>query len=272
MGHFAGTLRSHWPRLVLELIVLFIGITVSLAANEWRQAIGRRDEERRALTGLRDDLRSDSAYLAGRLAVSDRMVDAYGRLLAPAADAPPPDSADLYMDAAITYLGFARRDNTYEALKQTGRTDLVGDEVLRGMVINLYNRVYLNATEWDAINRQFVLERMIPYLDQEGPYVETAFADGAATGFAAVYAAVRGDDRFRNLMRTNRLFKEAQRSVYQLVLREVSHVLAAVEAELGEARAPAARDGAPSARNGAPSARNGAPSAGDAAVAPPQQP
>jgi hypothetical protein len=256
MSHFSGTLRSHWPRLVLELVVLFVGITASLAANEWRQAIGRRDEERRALIGLRDDLRSDSAYLDGRLKVADGMIAAYGRLLAPAADAPPADSVDLYMDAAISYLTFARRDNTYEALKQTGRTDLIGDEVLRGMVINLYNRVYLNATEWDAINRQFVLERMIPYLDQEGPYVESAFDDGTATGFAAVYAAVHADDRFRNLMRTNRLFKEAQRSVYQLVQREVSHVLTAVEAELGVARLPARRDSALSAR--------------DTAAAPPQ--
>ena len=258
MGHFSGTLRSHWPRLALELIVLFIGITASLAANEWRQAIGRRGEERRALIGLRDDLRSDSAYLDGRLKVSAGMVAAYGRLLAPPADGPPVDSVDVFMDAAITYLTFARRDNTYEELKQTGRTDLIGNEVLRGMVINLYNRVYLNATEWDAINRQFVLERMIPYLDQEGPYVESAFEDGAATGFAAVYAAVRSDDRFRNLMRTNRLFKEAQRSVYQLVQREVSHVLAAVEEELGEARAPAPRDSAASAR--------------DTPTAPPQEP
>jgi hypothetical protein len=243
MGRFTRTLSEQWPRFVLELIVLFVGITASLAANEWRQAIGRREDERRALTGIRDDLRADSAYLAGRLAISDGMIDAYHRLLAADAGTLPADSIDVYMDATITYHTFARRDNTYEALKQNGTTDLIRDDALRGRVINLYNHVYQLATEWDTINRQFVLERMIPYLDNEGPYVDSGFEDGAATGLAAVYDALRAEDRFRNLLRTNRLFKEAQQSVYRLVQTEAGHVLAAVEAELAGTSRPSTRAG-----------------------------
>jgi hypothetical protein len=234
MANITRTLREQWPRLALELVVLVIGITASFLLNEWRLAIGEREEERRALHALRQDLRSDSSHLATRIELDTRMIASYERLLDSTGDvAPAVDSADTYMDHAITYLTFAKRDNTYEELKQTGRTDVIRNEELRGRIINLYNRVYLNATEWDSINRQFVLERMIPYLDDNGPYVESGFAGGVATGLSGLYTALRREDRFRNLIRTNRLFKEAQRAVYELILAEVSAALGAVEAELG---------------------------------------
>jgi hypothetical protein len=221
-------LRSDWPRLFVELVVLVAGITISFALDEWRREREERRHERRLLEAIRDDLAADSAYLATRIGQLERMVSAYDGLLTGG----PRDSLDSYMDQAITYVVFTRTDNAYQEVRMTGNARLLRNRELFARLVNAYNREYVRAAEWDAIGRDFVLQRMIPYLDATAPYVASSSINGTALGLRAVYDGLAGRDHFRNLVRTNRLFKEAQLSVYRAALARAVEVRSATADEL----------------------------------------
>jgi hypothetical protein len=229
MRRFARVLRTDWPRLVVELAVLVAGITISFAVDEWRRDREDRRAERRMWEAIHGDLAADSAYLAARVVQLGAMVRAYDGLLAGG----PNDSLDVYMDRAISYVVFTPTQSAYRELQELAGSRLIRNRVLLADLTNAYNREYVRAAEWDAIGRNFVLERMIPYLDANAPYVEGTGGGEVAVGLAAVYRSVGKRDHFRNLVRTHRMFREAQRSVYQATLTRVTNLRARVGAEIG---------------------------------------
>jgi hypothetical protein len=227
-------LRDDWPRLAIEVLVLVAGITISFALDEWRTERGNRRTERRALELIRDDLVADSAMLA----TLDRRLAAMVRAHAALLDGPPADSIDIYMDLAISYVIFMKTDVAYEQLRQTGDARHLRNRKLFDDVVQAYNNEYTRAGEWDAINRDFVLDRMIPYLDDNAPFVDAGTRDGIALGMAPVYHRLIRTDRFRNLLRTERNFRDLQRLVYRLAAQRGATLLRDVRRELATADFP----------------------------------
>jgi hypothetical protein len=233
MRRFLEVLRDDWPRLAIELAVLVTGITISFALDEWRRDREDRRVERRAWEAIHDDLAADSVYLASRVKQLAHMTRAYDGLLAGG----PADSIDAYMDRAISYVVFTPRLGAYRELQQMAGSRLIRNRELLGELTTCYNREYVLTSEWDGINRDFVLERMIPYLDTTAPYVEGVGGGQTAVGMSGVYRALAPRDQFRNLVRTNRLFKQAQLSAYETTLVRVSALRARIARELATAGA-----------------------------------
>ncbi len=228
MGEFARVVRSDWPRFAIELVVLVAGITISFAVDEWRREREDRRAERRTWEAIHEDLGADSTYLATRLGQLDGMVRAYEGLL----EGGPADSLYLNMDRAISYVVFTPTQGAYRELQQLAGSRLIRNRALLADLTNAYNREYVRAAEWDAIGRDFVLERMIPYLDENAPYVEGSGGGLVATGMTPIYRSVASRDHFRNLIRTQRLFKSAQKAVYEATLARVAELRAGTRAEL----------------------------------------
>lgn len=217
---------------MIELVVLVAGITISFAVDEWRREREDRRAERRTWEAIHEDLGADSVYLASRLDQLDEMVRAYDGLLSD----PPADSIDRYMDRAISYVVFTPTQSAYRELQQLAGSRLIRNRALLADLTNAYNREYVRAAEWDAIGRDFVLERMIPYLDETAPYVEGTGGGLVATGMTPIYRSVASRDQFRNLTRTHRLFKSAQKSVYEATLARVAALRQRTAAELETAQ------------------------------------
>ncbi len=233
MKRLAETIRTEWPRYLMEVAVLVIGISLSFALNEWRIARDAQASEVRLLQGLRDNLRADSLTLASagnRMAV---MVAGYDKLLQPAQVAQlQDDSLDLAMDMLISYTKFTRNDVTYEEMRQTGASRLLSNTDLLDTVISLYSATYVRVDEWDRINSQFVLERMIPFLESNAPYVPFDPASGLFANRRPVYERLSTDDHFLNLVATNRLFTSVKRSIYADTRSRLGEVIELLEADL----------------------------------------
>lgn len=207
------TTRQRTADFFLQLLVVVLGVTISLGLDEWR---GRRQADREAddlVQRLRADLALDLSEIAVAVERNDRMIAAYRRLLAPDAAALPDDSLDRYVDLAVSYALFLPNDEAYEGMRQTGTSALL-DPDARADVIRLYTRAYGRAAEWDEINRRFILERMIPYVETHAPETDATAVGTTWIGLADAFRAVDDDPVFRNLLRTNVLFKTAQRAVY----------------------------------------------------------
>lgn len=220
----------------LQLTVVVLGVTISLGLDEWRSNRG----EARAASALKGqlaaDLRSDLDELEASSYRTRRMIRAYQRLLAPEAAAMPDDSLDRYVDLAVSYILFPAHDEAYEAMRQTGSSQLLRDPDLRSAIIRHYTRTHGRAAEWDDINRQFILERMIPYVEANAPELRGESVEGevgltAWAGLASSFRALDDQAHFRNLLRTNLLFKEAQLSVYEATRQETEDLLARLAPE-----------------------------------------
>jgi hypothetical protein len=222
-------LREDWPRLVIEVLVLVLGITASFALDQWRREREDRQLERRALEGVKENLVADTVALRGARLRLARMSRGYSELLQGTA---PADSIDTYMDLSISYVAFVRTDNAYQELRQTGGSRLLRNHAVLTALIDLYAREYSRAGEWDAINRGVVLDRMIPYVDEHAPYNPERAGGEVVLGLAPAYRALIRDDRFRNLLATNRDFKVAQQSVYAAAARRATEVLQLLDREL----------------------------------------
>ncbi len=223
--------RRHALNLLLQLVVVVAGVTISLGLDEWRASRGETRDARALKVQLASDLRSDLDALDISLERNARMTAAYRRLLSPEAASLPDDSLDVYVDLAVSYNLFPAHDEAYEAMRQTGTSRLLRDPDLRSTVIRYHSRTLGRAREWDDINRQFVLDRMIPYVEANAPELSDAASSGGSAGFTAwtgladAYRALDDDTHFRNLLRTNLLFKQAQASVYAVTREETAELL-----------------------------------------------
>ena len=183
------TPRQRTAEFFLQLLVVVLGVTISLGLDEWR---GQRRSARQAeelVERLRADLAVDLGEIEASIDRTDRMVAAYRRLLSPDAAALPDDSLDVYLDLAVSYSIFLPNDEAYEGMRQTGASALLASD-LRADVIRLYTRAYGRAAEWDEINRRFVLERMIPYLETHAPETGAQSVGTVWIGLADAFRAV----------------------------------------------------------------------------------
>ncbi|WP_420455114.1 hypothetical protein [Rubrivirga sp.] len=199
--------------LLLQLAVVVAGVTISLGLDEWRSHRADVAEAEQLAQRLRADLVLDLEALDVSTDRIGRMAAAYERLLAPDAASLPDDSLDVYVDYAVSYVLFPPNDEAYEGMRQTGTSALL-DADLRADVIRLYTQTYGRTAEWDDINRGFVLERMIPYLEANAPETSARIEGATWIGLSTAFRALQDDVHFRNLLRTNLLFKQVQRTVY----------------------------------------------------------
>ena len=223
-------LKQHTPRLLLELLVVILGITISFWFQEWRQGQDDRAEEQRLLTNIKLELSIDRDNVNKR---AQRLTDGIARMQqltsAPSADHGLSQQAiDLAMDDALGYMSFSPATATYTELSQTGASRLIRDKQLVRQIISLYESQYPTAVEWDVINRKFVLDRMFPYLDMHGPAIDATITGAMATGYHAAFEVLSPNTQFRNLLRTGALFKEGQRLTYTRLVKQIDSVLAAL--------------------------------------------
>ena len=131
--------RLPWVRLVAEFGVIFLGVTVGLLADDWRQSREDRADERSALEEMLADLEADAegiSAFAGEMRDDD--INAFwirmrlGR-------------ADVSVDRAATAIRrifnnytYSPPRATYAGLRSTGRLVLIQDDAIRRRVTRYY--------------------------------------------------------------------------------------------------------------------------------------
>jgi len=128
-------------RLLAELVVIFLGVTLGFLAEDVRQ--GREDDARAAsiLSQLQGDLASDSVELARILGGVDRYA-ARGRemLLLLSRASPPADSIKALARSLLFYPIYRPSSAAYVNLKEGGQLSLVSDVGLRSAITQYYER------------------------------------------------------------------------------------------------------------------------------------
>ena len=157
-------LRQLLGKYAIELVVIFTGITLSFAFEEWRKERTDRAEERRVLLSLHRDLArklneliSDSASLTQLTGMADSLRSAEKQRMA---------SDVQYMNWVSytwgTNFSFNPTTAAYKVVTQTGKLDLLSNDSLRSSIVELHEYTFPGLAKSYLRHESFDDERLQP--------------------------------------------------------------------------------------------------------------
>jgi hypothetical protein len=125
--------------ILLEIIIIVFAITLSLFFDRWRQNVEDRKLERTFLQGLKGDLLRDDSLLEVASAKWAQMENATHYFI-------KPENQINWNQDSVNYWGvqcfhnvyFFPSTNRYEALKSTGKINVIEDKRLQDDIVDLY--------------------------------------------------------------------------------------------------------------------------------------
>ncbi len=134
-----------------ELLVIFLGVTLGLLADDWRQQRERESDAHEALGLILEDLANDSAELASLRPPLARHTT-WTAWLQPQweveSPGPDPDSLGLALRSYLFANSPQLQASAYSSLKDGDRVGLIVDPELRALVIRYYEDSHIRLMQY----------------------------------------------------------------------------------------------------------------------------
>lgn len=186
-----------WPAYLIEVLVIILGITITLALEEWRDV--SREERLASIynKNLQTDIATDLQTLQYTTGNTRALIDRGNELLAFADDpekAPlSPGRLDTNLQMVLGRPDFISSDPTFSDLKSSGNLHLIKDIRLKNLLFAYYSLVQ-NIREVQDAERQATIVISAPYFLHAFP-----LGTGAGAGMPPrQLAALAKDIGFRN--------------------------------------------------------------------------
>ncbi len=217
-------------KYVSEVLVIFIGISMSFFFDEWRQ--NRQDEEtvKKHLAFLRTNLVQDTLQLTGMINIGHKIVRSSHKLVYFKQDSEITDSISFHIDNAASYLTFKSNQMAYEEIKQTAHTNLIRNDSLKILFLSYYTSVIPNCTEWCKVDETHTMTQLIPEMSLYFPVV----IDSLNIVSASEKAKALRQKKVRNLLLTNTTYKNAAIYTFAFTKKYTKKLLQKVDEELNK--------------------------------------
>ena len=217
--------ERNWQSYLYELITIILGISISFLANECRVNYGNTIQEQRILSDIHENLLTDSTLINEEVKALQFVDYVCSRVLRlDNIDALPQDSIDLFFRCTQLYSTLPVNDIAYQAMEQTGEFALISNRTLLKKIIGLYDIHYFNINEYNEVDKNLILDRVIPYYEANFPHGEDFDSEKAN--------AVIQELHFRNLIKNNQHFKRIQIRLYQEQQKLIRELIREIELEL----------------------------------------
>jgi type II secretory pathway pseudopilin PulG len=149
-----------------EILIIIIGITLSLAINNWQQNIAKNKKEQRYLQLLKNDLQTDLQDLEVNLSLRKEQLAFAQSFLnyANNTDQKPTYTLEGFTRGfyqLIINISFDANNANFEALKSTGQLDILSNETLIADLLHIYQWQYravqLNDSDLSAFRQNYLL-------------------------------------------------------------------------------------------------------------------
>lgn len=219
-----------WPKYIIELFVIILGITISFMLQNWQENKKVQKAEQVLLERIYFDLAEDTLALAKELASIQEIIDRGVVLLdIPDLQSVNRDSINLALISQLQYSYFFKTDIGYQSIKAGNASHIIKNTKLFNQIIRLYTVAYRELDEYCTIDKTFVLEELIPYYNHNFPYVEKY--DYMNIDKYKLLALMR-DDKFKNLVKTNILFKGIILRIQKRSIEDIKLVMESIKKEM----------------------------------------
>jgi hypothetical protein len=190
---------------LFEIIVIFVGISISFWFDEWRDNRKDREMERKHLIDLKNNLKQDISIITQYIESGKNFINSSHKLATFKNDSDILDSLDFHIDNASSYLPLQTNKTAYEEIKQTGHTSLITNDSLKRFILGHYTLVIPSSEEWSNVDKNYTMTQLIPEMSIYFPVVpDPTNMVSAAQKFKALRV-----QKLRNLLLTNATYKQA---------------------------------------------------------------
>lgn len=222
-------MKSFW-RYFFELLIIVIGITISFWFNNLRESRIEKKEEIRLLTTIKENLIADSLQLFAEKELYSKSGDYFKNLV----DRPFSqgwDSLEMGLGYLQTYSSIPVTEVAYKEL-QGGGLKYISNRDLRENIIKHYSVKNWEWQEYNEIDRDMVLNQIIPYINQNAPFFERVMELENNPKSLNKLKLIIETDHFKNLVKMSNLFKNVQVRLYIKILKENRILLEGIEKDL----------------------------------------
>jgi hypothetical protein len=157
--------RSQWPKYLVDVLVIIIGITLSFTFDSFKEEYNRRATEKAYIKALLGDVISDIHELKRVIAASENVVEKANWLLS-MTDKPKEINREQFATAVKEVMdrtNFISKDATFSDLTSSGNMLLLEDINLKATLFE-YHRLYESVRAVEIAERETANINIAPYL------------------------------------------------------------------------------------------------------------
>lgn len=174
-----GRMLKGWKRYLIELLVVFLGVTTAFALDSWAKNRDLDKQARQYLQGFHNDLQNDEDQLLLLIEQFSRNEARMKRLInMMQKNEIDSDSLGIYMMHMNSLAKFAPNISTYASMTNSGSLSLIDDFDLRRRLIAYYQR-YEQAKLVDEVGMNYVNKYIFPFMFKNVEMYKAEFADPA---------------------------------------------------------------------------------------------
>lgn len=216
----------NWKDHAVNLFVVILGISIAFGLENWRDFSKNKRKEKEYLSAIYSELNNDKVFLDTVLSFDQSRIKMIDKLSTISINSSVSRDSVGYYLAFIQYVPrFTPQSVTYEALKTSGKLELITNFELRKRLISLHNQYYQGQREYDDLLNQHVIQFLRPFVMNNVKYF----------GPFKVVPDFIDDKRFQNIIFTYRsiyeqkiiftkLVKEECEEIIELIATETSHL------------------------------------------------
>ena len=190
--------RVTWKRPAAEFLAIFAGVTLSFAADDWRDRLADREAEQAGLELILDDLRADTVEILSAISFVSRHDEAALAFLSFGDEPPSADSIGTTLKRFIFGDAYQFQRAGFLSLREADRLSLIRDVTLRSDIIRYFEEEQVKLVRYleeEQAKRDDILEALVDHVRWPGPRsMETTWplAPGPVS-IRTSWAEIRGD-------------------------------------------------------------------------------
>jgi hypothetical protein len=143
LGSKDKTWKHKLKEILVEILIIIFAVSVSIWFHNWSESLKDRKQEKEFLTGLKTDLQSDLKEMKGDTAAYQIILKglSYFRKVG-AGNTLSTDSLNNYYWILFATVHKQSRTSRFEALKSSGKLDIIENKKLLENTINLCQEIY----------------------------------------------------------------------------------------------------------------------------------
>lgn len=219
--------KNLFLKYIFEVMVIFLGISISFWFDEWRENRKDREMEHKHLIDLKNNLKQDTFLLSQLIRAGNTFVNSSHKLATFKNDTEIIDSLNFHIDNATSYLPLKTNQAAYEEIKQTGHTGLITNDTLKMFILQHYTLIVKNGEEWSEVDKNYTMTQIIPEMSNYFSVVDATDIVSASQKIKALRL-----QKLRNILLNNTAYKQATTDVFKTTKIYSERLIKRIEDEL----------------------------------------